>query len=628
MSKKLVLLGFDSIIPWVAEKFMNEGKMPNLRKIVENGYSSEVIPNLPPWTPPGWATIGTGTYPSTHGIEGFGVHFEGESLEKEHDGFDSNLCKAAYFWETAEKQGKKAIILKYPGYWPHRMKNGIQIGGCAGYGGRKSHLDISHSHCFATQDWESLDEVDIIQLKKAEWVNLPEDLVDPLATVIQIPNLRKGEDITYEILIVGNCICLAREKDYNKIFRKVKEGEWTGWITENISLEGKKVDINFQMKLMNLDRKKKSVKIYVSQIHPESGYSTPKGIDQELYENVGPYVEWTEPYDLWMGWIDSKTQLEIYSRHANWMSNTIKYLLKNKGWDIFVTQWHPIDSVQHIFWGGIDPLHPDYKEVDENKYWGIIGEVYKLADSIIGSVLESVPQECIISIVGDHGHDSKRYNFNINNFLAKNKLLSFKKDPKSGAPIIDWKKTKAFGMGPIHIFLNVRGRDPEGIVEPGGEYENLKENIKDLLYQVKHEETGKYIVKVAFGREEVDAFGIYGGGIGDVVYSLRPGYDSGAAMRVQSLENFGLSEDMKIFEKTSLYKNQTSTHSAMFPTTKNVRTFFAVMGPNVRKHVKPRGVPMQLVDVAPTITYLADLPQPEDAIGNIFKIMKKRGRCR
>ncbi len=114
--------------------------MPHLKRLMETGAFTDTVPTLPPWTPPGWATVATGAWPSTHGIEGFGIHFEGEPLTQETDGFISTLRKAQTFWESAETQGKRAILFKYPGIWPHRSRTAIQVGGLAGYAGRKSDL--------------------------------------------------------------------------------------------------------------------------------------------------------------------------------------------------------------------------------------------------------------------------------------------------------------------------------------------------------------------------------------------------------------------------------------------------------------------------------------------------------
>ncbi|GAF92189.1 unnamed protein product, partial [marine sediment metagenome] len=89
VAKKAVLIGLDALVPELVHKFMAEGRMPHLQRLQERGFTTEVIPTIPAWTPNGWACVATGANSSTHGIEGFLLHFPGESFTTYHNGFDS-----------------------------------------------------------------------------------------------------------------------------------------------------------------------------------------------------------------------------------------------------------------------------------------------------------------------------------------------------------------------------------------------------------------------------------------------------------------------------------------------------------------------------------------------------------
>src|SRR5271166_1072635 len=94
--KRVAVVGLDSLSPILSRRFLAEGRMPNLARILRDGYSTELVPTMPPTTPAGWATVATGAWPSTHGVEGFAVHVPGESLDKKRHSLTSNGVKAEF----------------------------------------------------------------------------------------------------------------------------------------------------------------------------------------------------------------------------------------------------------------------------------------------------------------------------------------------------------------------------------------------------------------------------------------------------------------------------------------------------------------------------------------------------
>jgi len=626
--KKLIMVGLDSIIPKFAEEFIKEGKMPNLKKLKEEGTWAEAIPTYPPVTPTGWATIGTGAWPSTHGIEGFTLHFRGDPLDVSHDGFNSKFCKAEYFWEVAEREGKKVIIVKYPGTWPHRMKKAIQIGGNGGYGGRRNYLDITHSMCFSTGEEKEIKKV--ILKQASQWKNLPSE--DDNFLEVELPFIPesggKGRTyfgVVYKSSAQGDVLRITRDRDFNNIVVELKKGKWSEWIEDTFEVNGKEKRGVFRLKLMDISFEQKRLKLYVSQNHPITGYTTPSEIAEQLYRSIGPFEEYTGPKDLWNGWIDLETQWEIYRSHVNYMKRCMDFLLKNKEWDIFVVQCHPIDYAQHIIWAGIDPGHSNFKPDEREKYWNLLGEVYSMMDELVGVAFKHKDNDTFVVVVGDHGHELYNKTFLINNLLIKEGLLVAYKDSEGNFKV-DWSKSKAFATGHISIFINLKGREPQGIVEPGEEYEKLREEIINLLYDYKDEETGIHPVKYACKREEMIAWGLYGDGIGDIVYIMQRGYDSGSAMRLEATSKFiGITEDGKILKRTELLDEHTSEHPDFSPFAETIRTLFSITGPGIKKGYKSR-IPTRLVDVAPTLCYLLGIPSPAQAEGMVVNSILEKNK--
>ena len=155
--------------------------------------------------------------------------------------------------------------------------------------------------------------------------------------------------------------------------------------------------------------------------------------------------------------------------------------------------------------------------------------------------------------------------------------------------MIDWAKTRAYAAATTHIYINVKGRDPHGIVEPGEEYRNLQEEIIDCLYEYRDPESGKRPVVLALKKEDARIIGVHGDWVGDVIYGI-----SG---------DFG------------------GQHSPQLPTAQygigDLRGLFALSGPNIRRGVElERTVWIQ--DLVPTICYLTGWPVPAQAEGAVI----------
>ena len=126
--KKLLLIGVDQAIPYLLNKFMNEGILPNISQLVEKGVYTEAYSCPPCDTPTNWATIATGATTAVHGATSFYLHIPGEpfelGLEKRSRTQLSKYCKAEYFWDVADRSGYSPFVINYPSGWPANFKNG------------------------------------------------------------------------------------------------------------------------------------------------------------------------------------------------------------------------------------------------------------------------------------------------------------------------------------------------------------------------------------------------------------------------------------------------------------------------------------------------------------------------
>ena len=624
-SKRVVLIGIDSLIPKFVSRFTREGIMPNLKSIIEKGFSSEMFPVVPPLTGPGWATIATGCWPSTHGAEGHFVHRGGDPLDKRINGYSSGVLKVKTIWEKAEEQGKKTILIKYPGSWPpQNIGDRLQVGGGGGFAEQDCPLQIYHSRCFTT-DRKIKDSF--------AWVSTP---VQHISFQKEVRNKAKLYDS--KIIIhprgIAEMSCIPREyqvqvnaenclltisKENGEQICQLKEKQWSDWIWENFeSLDQKQLKGYFKFKLINCREENGQIyfKLYMTQVHDSENYTVPKTLAGILNEKVGPFVEHTDIHDYYANWMDGETLLEIWDEHTRYMKRLFSYLVDHNQWDLIYLQYHPIDYVLHGFMGGIDERHFDYRKDKAEYYWNFIRKTHQLADDLIGHIINQCENDDTIIVVGDHGHALWKNSFLINKFLYQKGYLNLEFD-QQGRPAINWGKTRAFAtgvdFGAGQIYFNLRGRDPEGIVEVGSsEYSKLQETITKQLYELKAPNGNSTTsVKFVMKKDELDAFGLRGDGIGELLIFQKTGYENQARLP-QKEESEG-----PLFEKRTLGDFHTSEHGTFFPFDKDMRTFLAMRGPDIVKGISSP-IPYQLVDVAPTVAVVAGIQLSSKTEGRII----------
>ena len=193
-AKKAALIGFDCLIPKRLEAMLAEGGLKNFRRVMEQGsYIPEGF-NLPTVTPPSWATICTGAYPRTHGIEDYYYYMEGESLEhkKTTQAFGSDILTAETIWDAWDKAGKKSIVVNYPVSWPSKMQRGVMVMGQGISPIEKrwplvgnEHKEFLASESVISTDFYHMGSQGSFNRAKG-WANLPESEDDPLEMEVTI----------------------------------------------------------------------------------------------------------------------------------------------------------------------------------------------------------------------------------------------------------------------------------------------------------------------------------------------------------------------------------------------------------------------------------------------------------
>jgi predicted AlkP superfamily phosphohydrolase/phosphomutase len=208
----------------------------------------------------------------------------------------------------------------------------------------------------------------------------------------------------------------------------------------------------------------------------ESNYTYPAPLKDEIEEVSGGYVLDVENFRT-----DDKEALlrRIYEKTEKHFK-VAKHLIKTKPWDFFMLVEMGVDRIHHGFWSFVDPEHRKFEP--GNPFENSIMEYYKYCDREVGELISIVPEDTVIIVISDHGARRMEGGICFNEWLIKEGYLALKKYPEKQTRIadveIDWSNTLAWGDGGYYgrLFMNVKGREPEGIVDPGN-YEKVRSEL-------------------------------------------------------------------------------------------------------------------------------------------------------
>jgi len=215
---------------------------------------------------------------------------------------------------------------------------------------------------------------------------------------------------------------------------------------------------------------------------PDTGcpYTYPPELAKEIEASVGEYIIDVDTFRT-----DDKSGLlsQVYEMTEKRFS-LFSYLLDSKPWDFSMIVEMGIDRMQHAFWKYIDPRHPAYEAGSPHE--NAVLDYYRFVDARIGELLDRLDSDTAVLVVSDHGAQANRGGFCINEWLIQQGYLRLIRRPDGLVPIskaaVDWEHTAAWGEGGYYarLFLNVRGREPQGCVAPD-RYEHVRAELAAKL---------------------------------------------------------------------------------------------------------------------------------------------------
>ncbi len=306
------------------------------------------------------------------------------------------------------------------------------------------------------------------------------------------------------------------------------------------------------------------------------------------------------------------------------------------------------DNVQHRFWKYMDPEHPRYDAEGARRYGDAILGIYQRIDENLHVLLDQMDRDSVVMVMSDHGAGAIHKWLYLNNWLVRQGFIRFKRTPlvrlkgalyrlgytpgnvmdlamrlrlgltdqtikrvrKSSSTRnflsrmflsfddVDWSRTQAYTLGGnmTGIYINLRGREPEGCVEPGAEYEALRDELVARLADLRDEETGVQVAERIYQREELYT-GPYLERAPDVIFDAHD----------ERYVGFGGQE---------FTANVVMAPSRLFNGCHRRDGMVVMTGQPIRSGV--RIGPYDIIDLAPTILYLLGYPVPADMDGHVM----------
>lgn len=326
-------------------------------------------------------------------------------------------------------------------------------------------------------------------------------------------------------------VLIYKTKKEESLMATLLPNEFTVGIVDDGYKGNNKYDLSRNIKILELKEDGSYLKLYVSpgmDINNDSIYS-PRSLKDELYTNIG-YVPSSTMIGNQNPQLITDCMLANWDIAVDWQAKALNYMIEKHGVEAIFSHMHNVDLQMHLFVmymsGRRDCRLP------QEMYEKFAQDVYKQTDRYLGEFVHLLDEGWTIFVVSDHAQVSHKHEIpflcdpsglNVRVMQELGYTVLKKDENGNDLPEVDWSKTRAAALGELQIYINLKGRDPEGIVDPADKYD-LEEQIITDLYGYRDKETGHRVVAVALRNKDAILLGEGGPEAGDICYWLAEGY--------------------------------------------------------------------------------------------------------
>lgn len=511
-TEKVVILGLDGLDPALTEKFMAQGQLPHLESLAREGSYGRLGTSLPAESPVAWSSFQTGCNPGRHRVFDFLIPDRKTYLPK--------LCsaeirpasrtisvgpyciqlgkprilferKSRSFWKTLGDHGVPSTVLRVPVSFPPEKFEGRILSAMFVPDLRGTLGTFSYYSDDATESTLLSGGVTIpVRVERGIVRSHIEGPTHPWKK--EATPLR----MDFEVRLPRANGEMAELRLGGKVYR-LPLGHFTPWI--RIRFRGplgrsicgiarfylRQIDPHFRLYLspLNIDPAKPILPI-----------SHPLTYAMYLAKTQGPFATLGLAEDTWAlneGILDEAAFLkQAYSVHQERQKMFFDAIEKTSQ-GVVICVFDITDRIQHMFWRYLEKDHPSQAIRDCQRHPDAIQELYLKMDDLVARTVTALSEDTVLIVLSDHGFKSFRRGVNLNSWLHRSGYLALKGEPigKEWFQGVDWEKTKAYAVGMGGIYLNVRGREAQGIVS-AAEVKSLKCGISRALKRLTDPQSG------------------------------------------------------------------------------------------------------------------------------------------
>jgi predicted AlkP superfamily phosphohydrolase/phosphomutase len=526
--KKVIVIGVDGMDPRLCEAMMNAGNLPNLRRMRAQGGFSGLGTSIPPQSPVAWANFINGADPGSHGIFDF-IHRHPHDPCKPFFGASETVSgttrlrrQGVPFWDYLDAAGVPTTFYDLPSNYPpspsqhghHRSISGMGTPDMLGTFGTYQH--------FAE---ESMSESAEASGGKHFRISFDNDESGE-GTILGPEDTSASRRLTVKFVV-------NRDRRANAILLEIqgqrlllKVGQWSPWIRLRFEMPWYTADVKGICRFY-LQEVAPNFRLYVTPINmdpsaPAQKLSEPATFIGKVSNELGLFYTtgFQEDYNA------RKNEVFVddeFRRQAGMVLDErlalFQYAVDDFTDGLLFFYFSSSDLQSHIFWWDSNERHPIRSAPEAQQCFGYVQALYQRLDRLIGELLDRFGSQATILVVSDHGFANFGRQFNLNSWLRNHHYLG-PPDCTSIMENVDWSITRAYGLGINGLYLNKKGREAQGFVEPSLAKELLSE-IKEQLEKVTDLD-GRRVIRNAYRADEV-----YSGADNDLSPDLIIGYCRG-----------------------------------------------------------------------------------------------------
>lgn len=530
VGRRVIVLGFDGLDYGLTADLMAAGKLPGLARLAGTRGVAPLTTTVPPQSPVAWSTFITGLDPGGHGIFDF-IHRDAATMVPYLSttrtagasralplgpwqlplggGTVELLRRGQPFWDVLEAQGVPTTIIRMPANFPPSGRATRELSGM----GTPDLLGTYGTFTFFTSDpyayaGQSLSGGVVRHVRVQRGV-VESDLEGP-DNPFRSAKLPVRAGFTLALGDAGGPVRLTLGSEE----RLLQVGEWTDWVPVTFPLaptQSLAGEVRFFLKAVTPFVELYASPVNLDPIDPAMPISTPSSYAAELADATGRFYTQGMPEDtkgLKTGVLSEREFLAQAAIAGEENVRQFRHVLQGFRDGFLFYYFGNVDQVAHMLWRARDPQHPAYDAARDAPNAAVVEQLYAGLDRVVSETLDTLGPDDLLVVMSDHGFTSWRRQFSLNSWLRDEGYLT-PRDPSRATDAgyfdnVDWSRTRAYGLGLNGLYLNLKGREKDGQVDPASR-DALLDELRRKLLAVVDPATGAPAITKVYRREDVYA---------------------------------------------------------------------------------------------------------------------------